>query len=397
MLVASLLLNLCFAAVAGYVLYRKGGLRYLRNYRAILRGDGLTIDNFPAYYRQRYSMFWADPIMPGRVVLAGDSLTEQHDWSVACGQTAMNRGIAGDTSVGLLFRVGEILRHRPRKLFLLIGVSDLRIGRSGKQILDTYAQSLLRRIRKDAPGTEVFVQSVLPINPQLFGSEIDPEEVSRLNQGLIQLARSHGATFADVHHSLLTGRALDPRYTTDGVHLNAQGYQVWEAELKRAWAATDLSIQDGRVPGAAAGRLSTGLLSAATETGMGEVGPGRPAPGRDPPGPAQPPHVDARRAEDEQEHQDLGALPEGGADVAVNQRIGAGQGDREYQQRRRFREPPSGPRKGVRAGWPGNRNHQSMVSGRGQQGPQRDHLPGERGPQQVGDADGQIGQRVAGG
>jgi lysophospholipase L1-like esterase len=233
LLVGSLALNVCFGTVAGYVLYRKGGMRYLRNYRAILKGDAVTIDNFPAGYRQQLAQFWAQPITPGRVILAGDSLTENHDWTSTCGASVMNRGISGDTSVGLLFRLGEILRHRPRKLFVLIGISDLRIWRSGAQVLQTYDQ-LLRRIRAEVPDTQLFVQSVLPINPRMFGSEIDPREVRRINQGLKPLAQKYGATFLDVHSHLVEGEVLDPRLTTEGVHLRPEGYLRWEAVLKQA-------------------------------------------------------------------------------------------------------------------------------------------------------------------
>ena len=38
----------------------------LRNYRAILKGDAVTIDNFPAGYRQQLSQFWAQPVVPGK-------------------------------------------------------------------------------------------------------------------------------------------------------------------------------------------------------------------------------------------------------------------------------------------------------------------------------------------
>jgi hypothetical protein len=234
LLVASLTLNGLGLGLAGYTVARKGGLRYLRNYRAIWRGDAASVEMFPLYWQQRLSTFWAQPPAPGAVIFAGDSLTEGHDWGAVCGPgPVLDRGIGADTTVGLAFRLDEILRHRPTKLFLLIGISDLRIGRSPDAVAGSY-ERIVRRVREEGPGTELVVQGLLPINPRLFGGEIDPRRIDEVNDRLRALAARHGARFLDVGSSLREGGVLAARYTRDGVHLTAPGYERWHAALAAA-------------------------------------------------------------------------------------------------------------------------------------------------------------------
>ncbi|HEY0715350.1 MAG TPA: GDSL-type esterase/lipase family protein [Polyangia bacterium] len=233
LLVASLALNALFVAAGGYVLHRKGGIKYLKNYRAILRGDAVTIETFPHYYRNKYSEFWGEPVVAGSTIFVGDSLTEQHDWSSFCRKPVLNRGIGADTSLGIHFRLGEMIRHRPQMLFVMAGIADLRIGRSVDRILEAHA-NILTQMGKASPQTKLFVQSVLPINPDLFGREIDPSNVSRINDGLRALSAKHGATYVDIYSRLQESGTLARRFTNDGVHLTDAGYREWEAALAAA-------------------------------------------------------------------------------------------------------------------------------------------------------------------
>lgn len=235
LLAASLAVNLLFLAVGGYVVHQKGGVRYLRQYRAILSGRELTIESFSPYYQSRYSDFMGQDRRSGAVIFAGDSLTEQADWNKLLKRNdIVNRGIGADTSVGLEFRLGEIIKHAPSKIFLMIGVADLRIGRRPVQVLEQYRR-ILERLAQELPQTRIFVQSILPIHPALFGREIALEDIRAINEELEPLAGSYGATFLDLHsHFSDSEQRLDRAYTVDGVHLNAVGYKKW-AELAQKY------------------------------------------------------------------------------------------------------------------------------------------------------------------
>ena len=65
----------------------------------------------------------------------GDSLTEYGNWrELFPGLDIKNRGIAGDTTDGVLHRLDGITALSPDKIFLMIGINDLLMGRSVKRI-----------------------------------------------------------------------------------------------------------------------------------------------------------------------------------------------------------------------------------------------------------------------
>lgn len=183
------------------------------------------------YYDRRVSLFhYLGQPPAGKIVFAGDSLTDQCEWAELISPLAVNRGIDSDTTAGLLGRIESITALQPSKLFLLIGVNDLRAGVPEETIIKTYAQ-LLRTVRNQSPATQIFVQSVLP---NRFASDA---VVRSLNRRLSALSKAEQATYLDIFAVLSgAGGGLDPQFTNDGVHLTARGYDRWKAALVAAQA-----------------------------------------------------------------------------------------------------------------------------------------------------------------
>ena len=227
---ASLLLNAAFIASASYVVHRKGGLDYLRRYRDILADESITIESFPPFYQQQYSYFLGHPLAAGQTVFIGDSLTEGFDlerWFP--GEPSLsNRGIGSDNTVGVLFRLDEVLRSTPHRIMLLIGISDLRIGRSPERIAATILR-FVERTATGSPTTNVVLQSVLPINRDLFGREIDPEDILSVNTSLELMASDYERVeYLDLSQRFSDDEGrLRSELTLDGVHLNEEGYRTY--------------------------------------------------------------------------------------------------------------------------------------------------------------------------
>src|SRR5207248_8209738 len=75
----------------------------------------------------------------GRIAMVGDSLTELVDWrGIFPDEDIANYGISGDTVDGALARVPAILKSNARKVFVMIGINDLRRGRSVSWIISRY-------------------------------------------------------------------------------------------------------------------------------------------------------------------------------------------------------------------------------------------------------------------
>lgn len=189
-------------------------------------------DSRTAYFRQL-------PAAKQPVIFFGDSITQWGDWCEFLGKAnILNRGIAGDNTNGLLARVEEVVRHRPERLFILVGTNDINKRMPAASIVANYRR-IIDAVREVSPHTHIYVQSVLPINNQLIGRQYysgTNEQITALNAMLKAMAAAAGVTFVDVYTSLLdnTGQ-LDARYTYDGLHLSGEGYLKWVQVLKQHW------------------------------------------------------------------------------------------------------------------------------------------------------------------
>mgnify|MGYP001556411152 FL=1 len=84
------------------------------------------------HYTQRKAMFENQPVVPGRIIFLGNSITEMGKWKdLLNDSTVLNRGIGGDVTFGVLSRLDDVIRRKPSKVFLLIGINDI-----GKDIPD---------------------------------------------------------------------------------------------------------------------------------------------------------------------------------------------------------------------------------------------------------------------
>ncbi|MBQ3448184.1 MAG: hypothetical protein IJG37_11115, partial [Synergistaceae bacterium] len=75
-----------------------------------------------AFYKIKRSIHEAMPGNEGCVVFLGDSLTDYVPFSeLFPGLRVINRGIAGDNTLGALERIDEVTSLKPAKLFILLG------------------------------------------------------------------------------------------------------------------------------------------------------------------------------------------------------------------------------------------------------------------------------------
>src|SRR5476651_1691760 len=81
-----------------------------------------TIPFIPEHTPQRLAQFAKEPVIPGRVIFLGNSITEMGNWKkVLNDTTVINRGIGGDITYGILKRLKDITDRSPSKIFILIG------------------------------------------------------------------------------------------------------------------------------------------------------------------------------------------------------------------------------------------------------------------------------------
>jgi lysophospholipase L1-like esterase len=197
-----------------------------------------TVTTMPELYASRIAKFEAEPVVTGRVIFLGNSITQGGDWAALTGDsTVINRGIGADLAFSLRKRLADVTRRRPSKLFILIGINDISKDIPDAVIAAEY-RALVDSVRAQSPETRIYVQSILPLNPTVknFPQHYDKQaRVIAVNRLLRAMARETGVRYVDLWPLFVDRRGLlDARLTGDGLHLNRQGYDRWVAYLKRA-------------------------------------------------------------------------------------------------------------------------------------------------------------------
>lgn len=177
------------------------------------------------HYPKRIEIFKTKPLKGGEIVFLGDSNTEYaDDWSKKVNQNkARNRGISGDTTEGVLERLGEVIYHEPEQVFILIGTNDLfRDYMTSEKIFENI-KKIVKQIHEGSPETEIFVHSILPTNEEYLQDKI------QLTNALLANFESKGLyKFIDLNTHFSTEEDLmNMKLSTDGVHLNDEGYSLW--------------------------------------------------------------------------------------------------------------------------------------------------------------------------
>jgi lysophospholipase L1-like esterase len=140
-----------------------------------------------------------------------------------------NFGIAGDTVHGISTRVNNILSFNASKVFIMAGVNDLFMYRSVEEILVDYAALVEALAEK---GVQVYIQSTILCNTNLAGNCTDIlEKIESINAALKLMEKKPNIVYVDLNSQLENNDQLNEIYTYDGVHLNAAGYKVWQAEI----------------------------------------------------------------------------------------------------------------------------------------------------------------------
>jgi lysophospholipase L1-like esterase len=172
----------------------------------------------------------------GSVVLLGDSITDGLFLSSNSGNL-LNAGIGGAEVADVLSLAKKIFdRVKPSVMLVTIGINNAMKGR------EQFNPESLRREYTEickyisSKGTRLILSTVFPVakNRPLGDVYFDMERVRRIN-GIIK------AVAEEERIELLDGFAyfVDPEgylpseLTTDGVHLNAAGYEKWKKRLAR--------------------------------------------------------------------------------------------------------------------------------------------------------------------
>jgi lysophospholipase L1-like esterase len=167
------------------------------------------------------------------IVMLGNSLTEYAgDWNkLFHSKHVVNRGIAGDTAMGIYHRLNQILSGKPKAIFLMVGINDLSHDYTPAKVA-SLAEMVINRIRVESPTTKLYVQSLLPIDESTgVWKTLDGKtnDIPRINRLLRIYCKRKNIEFINLFpHFVRHGtNQMRRELTKDGLHLTPMGYKVW--------------------------------------------------------------------------------------------------------------------------------------------------------------------------
>lgn len=178
---------------------------------------------------------------PVKVVFIGDSITDGWPKKHAAffdGTGRLGRGISGETTASMVLRFRQdVVDHHPKYVVINGGTNDIALNIAYYDEDYTFGNIVTMVELARAAKIRPVLTSLLPASSFPWRRDISdaPEKIAALNARIKAYAAAHRIPYVDYHTPMLApdGRSLNPAYSGDGVHPNADGYAVMESLLPR--------------------------------------------------------------------------------------------------------------------------------------------------------------------
>lgn len=169
----------------------------------------------------------------GAVVFLGDSITQ--GWGSLAkdfpGLKVANRGISGDTTRGVLFRLKEdVLDLEPAAIILLIGTNDIGLNSTPEDVAANI-RAILAAIKARNASTRVIICKVMPSSDRLHRPA---DKIKKLNALVDDIVKGDSQFTRCDTWSIFADANDQPKVEEfpDLLHPNAAGYAKWTEALK---------------------------------------------------------------------------------------------------------------------------------------------------------------------
>ena len=176
-------------------------------------------------------------------VFLGDSITDFYDLEKYYKDLpVVNSGVNGNRAHHILDDMNDrVYRYNPSKVFILIGVNDILDDKDATDISNDI-KSIVDGIQDNRPYAKIYVESLYPINDtddekidmEMVNTLRNNDKIKSINKEIKKMCKEKKVTYIDMY-SLLVDEddKLNIDYTTEGLHLNSEGYQVVTEELMK--------------------------------------------------------------------------------------------------------------------------------------------------------------------
>lgn len=184
-----------------------------------------------------------EKVVDNNYLFLGDSITEQYDLKEYYEDyPVVNSGVSGDFTSSIVEDMKKrVYDYNPSKVFLLIGINDLRKGKDVSEIVSN-TKKIIELIKENRPYSEIYLESIYPINKtdddkisdSVKDIEFDNEKIIEVNDLLKDLAKDEKITYVDLYNKLIDDDGnLNISYTKDGLHISSEGYEFITKELMK--------------------------------------------------------------------------------------------------------------------------------------------------------------------
>ena len=191
-------------------------------------------NNDTSFFMQRNKYFESLPAKEGSIVFLGDSYFQNLEIQEQLGNiNILNRGIIGDDTKGILYRLNETIDNQPSKIFLMIGVNDLLHGIKMNETVKNYHE-IISLLKSKCPNSEIYVHTLFPADRNLFiKNQSVFSFIQPLNNEIRKMCSIHQVDCIDLYEHFLdeNGNINQKYYMEDKLHLNGKGYVFWIDQL----------------------------------------------------------------------------------------------------------------------------------------------------------------------
>ena len=184
-----------------------------------------------------------EKVVDNNYLFLGDSITEQYDLKEYYEDyPVVNSGVSGDFTSSIVENMKKrVYDYNPSKVFLLIGINDLRNGKDVSEIVSN-TKEIIELIKENRPYSEIYLESIYPINKtdddkisdSVKNIKFDNEKIIEVNDLLKDLAKDEKITYVDLYNKLIDDDGnLNVSYTKDGLHISSEGYECITKELMK--------------------------------------------------------------------------------------------------------------------------------------------------------------------
>ena len=164
-----------------------------------------------------------------RFLFIGDSLIQFFNWQERFpDKNIFNYGVAGETAEGLLARLPNIINQvqPPALVMIMTGINNLAM--EDYSFLFSY-EKIITLLQETYGQATIAITSLLPVDLFFLG-----DAVPRVNKRLKDIAQKKSILYLDLYPLFLDENVetITSYFESDGVHLNAAGYEVWAEALE---------------------------------------------------------------------------------------------------------------------------------------------------------------------